>query len=50
MLPLFEGDGELKTNVLNFEDELKVNEALTLEHLRALSRFVTYSLYPARTQ
>lgn len=37
MLPLFEGAGELKTNVLNFEDELKVNEALTLEHLRALS-------------
>ena len=40
MLPLFEAAGELKTDVVNFEEELKANESLTLEHLRALSRFV----------
>ena len=38
MLPLFEFAGDLVTDPVAFEDELKANESLSLENMRALSR------------
>jgi hypothetical protein len=39
MLPLFDAAGELVTEAVNFEEDLKANESLTLEHMRSLSRY-----------
>lgn len=38
MLPLFEFAGDLVTEPVTFEEELKTNESLSLENMRALSR------------
>ena len=49
MLPLFEFAGDLVTDPVTFEDELKANESLSLENMRALSRCAhthTRTLHP----
>ena len=40
MLPLFQFVGDLVTDPVTFEENLKVNESLSLENMRALSRCV----------
>jgi hypothetical protein len=42
MLPLFEFAGDLVTEPVSFEEELKANESLSLENMRALSRCDTH--------
>ena len=40
MLPLFQFAGDLVTDPVTFEENLKANESLSLENMRALSRCV----------